>query len=177
MDFLSNEQIPTLSKEVFEVLTTELLAWYEKAKPYLPVTEAEVTDYTRMSDSQENFISDAVTEIRKAKGSIPTVANADAITTRLANYNYDWALENTVQEIFNRVRNNRVTEGTIAYRGASSFYWSLDPAIIDKRQNAVEAKKRLAKYFERKAPSTSPTPKSKKGKGDSDAQTGTDKTE
>ena len=177
MDFLSNEQIPTLSKEVFEVLTTELLAWYEKAKPYLPVTEAEVTDYTRMSDSQENFISDAVTEIRKAKGSIPTVANADAIAARLVNYNNDWALENTVQEILNRIQNNRVTEGTIAYRGASSFYWSLDPAIMDKRQNAVEAKKRLGKYFERKPTTTNPTLKNKKGKGDSETQTGTDKTE
>ena len=177
MNLLSNEQIPTLSKEVFDALNAELLAWYEKAKPYLPVTEAEVTDYTRMSDSQENFISDAITEIRKAKGSIPTVASADAIETRLVNYNNDWALENTVQEILNRIQNNRVTEGTIAYRGASSFYWSLDPAIMDKRQNAVEAKKRLGKYFERKPSTTNPTLKNKKGKGDSETQTGTDKTE
>ena len=66
--------------------------------------------------------------------------------------------------MYNRARNNRVVEGTIAYRGASSFYHSLDPAIMDKRQNAVEAKKRLGKYFERKSGGNKGDSNNKNGK-------------
>ena len=151
MEYLSNDKVPKLTPEAFQALLTEFQACFSKFLPYLPEEKAEITDYTRMSDSQELFISDCVTEIRKAGNSIPTVANADAIQSHLSNYNNDWAFENELTAMLSRVRNNRVIEGTLAYRGASSFYHSLEPAIIDKRQNAVEAKKRLGKYFERKS--------------------------
>jgi hypothetical protein len=159
------ETLPALlNDETLEFSKTKVTE-AETALPFLlNISEDDVPGMIKLDDKKENFIRDILTEMKNAKGKIPTVANADDIKDYFNNYDKLYELESIALEFYQKIKRNRIDNGNKSYRGALQFYRSLDPAVQAKVPGAAEMKKRLSAYF----PSTAGQPKSDKNAGKPD---------
>ncbi len=122
---------------------------------FRPVSDDDVKAAAKLDNSRENFIRDVITEMTNAKGSIPTLANLDRLICFYGNYVSAYDIEDVLKQFEEKARRNRIWNGGKAYDQAARFYSGLDTAIKDEIEGAVEAKKRLSKYFDKQSNSNS----------------------